>query len=237
MRRYKIGADIKYQLLLSFAGLLLLIILAFFPPIISENISWRKPLVGSIFSLFCGLGVLAVISPNTCGNMLGKKKEAKVSVSNKNEKKELPVLAGHHPTCGKFSAHIFVLRNQTFCAACIGLLIGGIAALALGVLYFFGGIKITEYSVLVVLLGSFGVGIGLFQFKFRSFARVFMNVIFVLGALMILMGIDVEVQSLFFDFFVICLIVFWLFTRISLSQLDHKIICSSCGIKNCDVRN
>ena len=102
---------------------------------------------------------------------------------------------------------------------------------------FLAEIQITEYSVLVVLLGSFGVGIGLFQFKFRSFARVFMNVIFVLGALMILMGIDVEVQSLFFDFFVICLIVFWLFTRISLSQLDHKIICSSCGIENCDVRN
>jgi hypothetical protein len=236
LQQSKIGADIKYQLLLSFAGLLLLIILAFFPPTVSANVSWRKPLVGSIFSLFCILGVLAVISPNACGNMLGKKKEEKVSDSNKNETIELPVLAGHHPTCGKFSAHIFVLGNQTFCAACIGLLIGGVATLDLCVLYFFGGIQITEYMSLV-LLGSFGVGIGLFQFKFRSFARLLMNVIFVLGALLILIGTDVAVQSLFFDFFVICLIVFWLFTRISLSQVDHKIICSSCDTENCKVRN
>lgn len=236
MQRYKIGAYIKYQLLLSFAGLLLLIVLAFFPPIVSANVSWRKPLVGSIFSVFCVLGILAVIIPNTCGNILGKKK-AKVSDSNKNEIIMSPLWAGHHPTCGKFSAHIFVLGNQTFCGACIGLLIGGLATLAVGVFYFFGGIQITEYSMSLVLLGSFGVGIGLFQFKFRSFARLLMNVIFVLGALLILIGIDVVVQSLFFDFFVICLIVFWLFTRILLSQLDHKIICSSCGNENCEARN
>jgi hypothetical protein len=91
--------------------------------------------------------------------------------------------------------------------------------------------------MLLVLLGSLGVGIGLFQFKFRSFVRLLMNVIFVLGALMVLIGIDMIVYSLFFDFFVICLIVFWLLTRILLSQLDHKIICSSCGVENCEVRN
>jgi hypothetical protein len=121
--------------------------------------------------------------------------------------------------------------------ACIGLLIGGISALIVSFFYFFGGTQFTGYSMLLVLLGSLGVGIGLFQFKFRSFVRLLMNVIFVLGALMVLIGIDMIVYSLFFDFFVICLIVFWLLTRILLSQLDHKIICSSCGVENCEVRN
>jgi hypothetical protein len=229
--------DITYQLLLSFAGLLLLILLVFFPPTITGNISWRKTVIGSVFSAFCGLGIFAIIAPNACGNILGNTRGAKVSDSTKVKNTESPVLAGHHPTCGKFSAHIFVLRNQTFCAACIGLLIGGISALIVSFFYFFGGTQFTGYSMLLVLLGSLGVGIGLFQFKFRSFVRLLMNVIFVLGALMVLIGIDMIVYSLFFDFFVICLIVFWLLTRILLSQLDHKIICSSCGVENCEVRN
>ena len=194
-------------------------------------------MIGSIFSIFCVLGIIAVILPNTCGNILGNTRGTKDSDSNKNENIESPVLVGHHPTCGKFSAHTFVLRNRTFCAACIGLLIGGVAALIVSFFYFFGGIQFTGYSMLLVLGGSLGVGTGLFQFKFRSFARLFINVIFVFGALLILIGIDMTVYSLFFDFFVICLIVFWLFTRISLSELDHKIICSSCGTENCKVRN
>jgi hypothetical protein len=109
-------------------------------------------------------------------------------------------------------------------------------ALAGASVYFFGGWHVAEHSSLMVLLGILGVSFGLFQFKFRNLVRLFVNTFFVLGALLMLVGVDELVRSLFFDLFVFSLIVFWLFTRISLSQWDHEVICSGCETENCSFR-
>ena len=74
--RQSIRSDIKYQILLSFAGLLLIVALTVFPPTVTGDSPWRKPVIGSIFSTFCLLGVLAVFSPNKCGTILDRKKES-----------------------------------------------------------------------------------------------------------------------------------------------------------------
>jgi peptidoglycan/LPS O-acetylase OafA/YrhL len=233
--RHSIRSDIKYQLLLSFAGLLLIVALTVYPPAATGDSPWRKPVIGSIFSTFCLLGVLAVFSPNKCGKILDRKKESGVSVSVVSNGTDT-VLRGHHPTCGKYSAHVFRIGDRTFCAACIGLLVGGLLALAGTVVYFFWDWRVAEYNSLIVLLGVVGVSFGLFQFKVKKLIRLSANIIFVLGTLLILIGIDESIHSLFFDLFVVCLIVFWLFTRISLSQWDHEIICSGCETENCNVR-
>jgi hypothetical protein len=146
------------------------------------------------------------------------------------------VLRGHHPTCGKYSAHIFRIGDRIFCAACVGLLIGGMLALAGTVVYFFCECFISTYYVLIVLLGVVGVIFGLFQFKVKGLFRLIANIGFVLGALLILIGIDIVVHNLFFDLFVVCLIVFWLSTRIVLSQWDHEVTCSNCKTEDCDFR-
>jgi hypothetical protein len=233
--RHSIRSDITYQLLLSFAGLLLVVALTVFPPTATEDNPLRKPIIGSIFSTFCVLGVLAVFSPNKCGKILDRKKENDGSDSAMSNGTDT-VLRGHHPTCGKYSAHVFRIGDSTLCAACVGLLTGGLLALAGAVIYFFCDWRVTEYSVLIVLLGVVGTSLGLFQFKVKGLIRLSVNIIFVLGALLILIGVDASVHSLFFDLFVICLIVFWLFTRISLSQWDHEIICSNCETENCNYR-
>jgi hypothetical protein len=234
-----IRLDIKYHLLLSFAGLFLVVLLTAFPPTVTGDFSWRKTVIGSIFSAICVLGIFAVFSPNNCLRIfnIGKKNEtvdtdsAKLTSHGTSDN-----LQGHHPTCGKYDAHIFRIKGKIFCAACVGLLLGGLLALVGAAVYFFGDWRVAEYSSLMVLLGIVGVSFGLFQFKFRSLVRLSMNTIFVLGTLLILIGVDELVHSLFFDLFVISLIVFWLFTRISLSQWDHEMICSGCEIENCRVR-
>lgn len=234
-QRY-IRKDTKYQLLLSFAGLILIAAIAVFPPTVTEDFPWRKPVIGSIFSIFCLLGILAAFSPNQCEKILNNKKKTAVSDSaTPVSRGKSDVLQGHHPTCGNFSAHIFGIRDRTFCAACIGLLLGGLFALAGAIVYFFGDWQI-KYRTLIVLLGSLGLGVGLFQFKFKNLIRLSVNTTFVLGALLILIGIDETVHSLFFDLFVLSLIVFWLFTRILLSQRDHERICSRCENENCIVK-
>ncbi len=144
-------------------------------------------------------------------------------------------MQGHHPSCGKFAAHVFQIRSKTFCAACVGLLLGGLLALAGALLYFFGNWRVPEQnSSIMVLVGILGVGLGLFQFKFRNLVRLSLNTFFVLGTLFILIGVDEFVQSLMVDLFVVSVIFFWLFTRISLSQWDHKRICSDCKVVGCE---
>jgi hypothetical protein len=234
-----IRSDIKYQLLVSFLGLLLIVALTFFPPTVAEDPSWRKPVIGSIFSSICVLGILAVFSPNKCLRIfdIGKKNRTVGSDSSKLVSHGTSnALQGHHPTCGKYDAHIFRIKDKIFCAACTGLLLGGLLALAGASVYFFADWRVAEHSSLMVLLGIVGVSLGLFQFKFRSLVRLSVNTFFVLGALFILIGINELVHSLFFDMFVVSLIVFWLFTRISLSQWDHERICSGCEIEGCGIR-
>ena len=238
-QQHKIRLDIKYQLLVSFIGLFLLVVLTVFPPTVTGDVPWRKPLIGSIFSSICVLGILAVFSPNKCLRIfnIGKKKKTVGSDSaNFVSHGTSNVLQGHHPTCGRFAAHVFRIKGKIFCAACVGLLLGGLLALAGAAVYFFGDWRVAEPSSLMVLLGIVGVSFGLLQFKFKNFIRLSVNTIFVLGTLLILIGIDELVHSLIFDLFVVSLIIFWLFTRISLSQWDHEMICSGCEIENCRIR-
>jgi len=234
-----IRLELKYQLLVSFLGLFLIAALTAFPPTVTGDPSWRKPVIGSIFSSICVLGIIAVFSPNKCLKLLeiGKKNRTVGSDSAKLASHGTSdALQGHHPACGKYDAHIFRIKNKIFCAACAGLLLGGLLALAVASVYFFADWRVAEHSSLMVLLGIVGVSLGLFQFKFRSLIRLFVNTVFVLGTLLILMGIDELVHSLFFDLFVVSLIVFWLLTRISLSHWDHERICSDCKIEGCRIR-
>jgi hypothetical protein len=209
-----------------------------FPPTVTGILPWRKPLIGSIFSSICILGILAVFSPTQCSKILKLRK--KENIRNSSSAKLIShglssSLQGHHPRCGKYTAHVFQIRNKTFCAACVGLLLGGLLALIGSLLYFFGNWHIVEQnSILIVLVGILGVGLGLFQFKFRNLVRLSLNTFFVLGTLFILIGIDEFVYSLMVDLFVVSLILFWLFTRISLSQWDHERICSECNIAGCE---
>ena len=236
-QQHYIRSDIKYQLLLSFAGLLLIVLLTAFPPTVTGDISWRKTVIGSIFSSICVLGILAVFSPNRCLRIFNTRKKTVGSDSGRLASHGTSnALQGHHPTCGNYDAHIFRIKGKTVCAACVGLLLGGLLALAGAAVYFFGDWHVAEHSSLMVLLGIVGVSFGLFQFKFKNLIRLSVNTIFVLGTLLILIGIDELVHSLIFDLFVVSLIIFWLFTRISLSQWDHERICSDCKIESCRIR-
>jgi hypothetical protein len=231
--------EVGFLILTSFIGLFLVGALTVYPPTAIGNITWRKPLIGSIFGAICILGTLAVFSPTHCLKILElrKKKNPSNSSSGKFISHRLsPALRGHHPSCGNFVAHVFRIRSKTFCAACTGLLLGGLLALAGALLYFFGYWQVAEpTSSLMVCLGVLGVGLGLYQFKFRNLVRLSLNTFFVLGTLFILIGIDEIVHSLMVGLFVVSLILFWLFTRISLSQWDHKRTCSECNFTGCEL--
>jgi len=211
--------------------------IAFYPPVVGESFVWRKPIVGSIFGLICILGNLAVFFPKQCSGVFDFGKEemgSRPNVGTFASHGTFSTVRGHHPDCENFSAHVFRIGNRTFCTACTGLLLGGLLALAGTILYFFSNWRLGQGSFLLAWVGVLGVGFGLFQFKTRSFARLFLNTFFVFGAFLILIGIDELARSVTVDLFLIALTLFWLFTRISLSQWDHRRICYACKVAACE---
>ena len=227
-----------FLIVVSFFALFLVVMLAFNPPMTQENLPWRKPIIGSIFGSICVLGIIAVFFPKQCSAMFHLAKGERNTSSSAYDLAShgsSPTLRGHHPDCGNFSAHVVRIDDNTFCAACTGLLLGALMALAGTALYFFGNWHIGQNNFLAVFVGALGVGFGLLQLKLRSFVRLLLNVFFVLGAFLVLVGIDELTQSVLVDLFLVVLTVFWLFTRILLSQWDHWRICHTCE-SPCEIR-
>ena len=222
---------LMFLVCMSLFGVLLSMLLAVFPPSLQEGFGWRKPVVGSAFGLLCVLGVLAAFFPKQCTNVLNFGKERGPALHGDSE------LGGHHPHCENFSPHVFQIENRKLCVACAGLTVGGLLALSGTFLYFFVGWRVDQSYVLMVLAGLLGVTLGLFQFRVRQrVVRFSLNAGFVLGSFWGLVGIDGLLQSVVADLFLVALIVFWLFTRISISQWDHERICWICDVAACEFR-
>ena len=224
----------------SFFGLFLVGVLALNPPAMKDSFVWRKPLVGSLFGSICIFGIMAVFLPRQCSAMFDfsqKEKHEHTGKSRFDFHGTVSMTHGHHPDCEKFSDHVFWIKGRRFCAACAGLFLGGLVSLVGASLYFFGGWHIKQISFQVVLVGILGIIGGLIQFKVKTnFVRLFLNTVFVLGAFLLLSGIDELAQNVFADLFLVILVVFWLFTRISLSQRNNWRICYTCNVASCKFR-
>ena len=220
-----------FAISVSIFGLFIVLTFAFNPLMAHENFLWRKPFVGSVFSIICILGSFSALFPKQCSKAFHFRREKTNFASHKAS----ATSKGHHPDCQEFSAHVIHLSGYTLCAACTGLLLGALIALIGTFFYFFRGWHLGEMGFLVVLIGSVELALGFFQLKFRGFVRLMLNALFVVGAFLILVGIDELTRSLSADLFITLLIVFWLFTRIQLSKWDHQRICGNCK-SPCDVR-
>jgi len=232
----------------SFFALILAVLLAVYPPISHEDFVWRKPMVGSAFGAVCVLGILAVLFPNKCSRFFdaGKREKSQnrffgfkrnVSISHTTAS----TLRGHHPLCGRFSAHVFRLGEKMFCATCSGLFSGALFALIGVAMYFFGNWQTGQNAFLMILVGVVAVTLALLQSPLprlqHSVIRLFSSAFFVVGTFLILVGIEELAHNTPADLFLVVLSVFWLMTRISLSQWDHERICSKCTLDSCYLTN
>ncbi len=188
-------------------------------------------LVWAVFSAMCVMGAVAALFPHYCSSSVSVPSdldESKYTVL-----RGIRLVHGHHPECGKFGGHELVRKGKTFCAGCLGLLVGAIAALSTTTLYF-----IFNYHP-PALSGYFGLGfvvIGLlYNILMRQgspFVRTALNFLFVFGFALVLVAVD-GVGDLGLVFFVIGLCAFWMFTRIQLSRWSHDKVCGACE-EDCD---
>jgi len=226
-------------LIVSSLGFLLLVLIAFYPPPVVEDFGWRKPLVGSILGIECLLGILASVYPKRCSRVFVIKNEKPETSIEHNLEKETMTVRGHHPDCGYYSAHVFQISGKYFCVGCTGLLLGAVATLVCMIPYFFSNLSYGP-NPLVFLFGLVGISLGLFQFHLLDpqvkFVRLLTNAFFVIGTFLALVGVDGIAKNTFVDLFLISLSFFWIYTRIVLSDWNHRKICVSCGVDSCEYK-
>ncbi len=222
-----------FTISVSLFGSSTVIMLALHPPAIQESLSYRKTLIGSLFTLICISGIVAAFFPEKCSKAfhLPKIEKSTISEANTHVSYECSItVKGHHPDCGRFSDHVLNVGKHVFCAACTGLLLGAFIVLAGTALYFFGGWDNGQFGFVAVLVGQVGIVFGFIQLKFKDYARLTLNAFFVFGVFLTLVGIDKIAENMVIDLYLVVLMIFWLFTRIIISQWDHRRICRTCKL-------
>lgn len=223
-RNHALGLLVTASLVASSTTLLIII----FPPIIKANSFLQSQLTGSVFAAICAGGAVAALFPARCTSTSEAHTFQFISESDANSKSKLTI-RGHHPNCGRFSAHIVEFRGTVYCAACSGLLAGALIALTATIFYFFLGVGFNGASLVAVIFGQAGIMVGFIQFKFKGLLRLLANLFFVVGGSLTVIGIDEYLHSVFVDLFVVGAILLWIVTRITISQWNHSTICASCG--------
>jgi hypothetical protein len=192
----------------------------------ADQLSFRRPLVGAIYSVICIAGVVAVFHPSKCRLMFQK--------PNRSPDSSVPSMSavqmkGHHPDCEEFAGNRIMVRSAVFCAACSGLLIGAMVAMVGAVLFSLGFFDLETGSLWVLVVGEVFMLGGLSQIKMSGYIKMALNALFVVGSSISLVVADLVGQSLVVDTYVLGLIVFTLWIRILLSEYNNKRVCVKCG--------
>ncbi len=222
---------------ISTAGIAFLLVtscigLALVPALIKEAPWSYSPstvghvLVGAVYAAVCFLGILAVFFPTRCRGTFQRTQSPQLQV---NADAHAIGIEGHHPNCRNFSGNRIKIGSGVFCAACSGLLIGAIIALAGSELYFFAGLSAGLGSFWLVVLGESLMLFGLAQIRFVSYVKVILNAVFVGGSALTLVETDMLSASSLLDLYVLGLIVLLLWLRILLSEWNNRRVCQICG--------
>ena len=166
----------------SFFALLILAVLVLSSESSSDISFWRREIIGSAFIFICLVGMLASIRPRYFRRKLHVQM---LSIGNTQR--------GHHPQCNNFLSHIVRFGNKILCAGCTGLFIGAFLSLIGSFIYFFSYALIGDIAKILFLLGFVGVLFGTIFYKIvakNGIVRLFLNVFFVLGSFMLLVGIE-----------------------------------------------
>lgn len=210
----------------SIFGLALVPLLLLQPNLQADQLPIRRPLVAVIYGAVCIVGVVAVFYPGKCRMIFQKPTVS--SDSGKTSALAIQV-KGHHPDCEKFSANRITIRGSVFCAACSGLLVGAIVAMAGVVLFSLGFFNLEGGSLWVLVAGEVLMLVGLAQIKMSGYVKMAVNALFVVGSGISLVAADLIGQSLLVDAYVLGLTVFMLWFRILLSECNNKKVCVACG--------
>jgi uncharacterized protein YsxB (DUF464 family) len=214
---------------ISLAGLLLLVPITL--SYAGARIPFQPQLTGGTFILICSVGAILGVYPSKVLALLGRGQvkaggmDGHASTGNR----------GHHPPCGRFSTHIISVAGRALCAGCTGLVLGALISIAGSLVYFFIGLSPGDFYI-IFWFGFALILLGLFQHRIDlddPLIHAFLNVVFVLGAFLLEVGVDHINGSLLVQSYLLAVTVYWIMARIVLSEADHVSICGRCGQEGC----
>ncbi len=207
-----------------------------------RNAQIHKQTISAAFGAICILGIIAGISPSRCNRLFPHFQATApthTETGNTFQDKHRISYKGHHPDCGSFSSHVIQISGRTYCAGCAGLVVGAVIALA-GTVFYVSWQNLSAQLVAVSFwAGLVGVALGLLQYELsvnRASVHFLLNVIFVAGALLLLIGINEMNGSLSLSIYFLLVILFLINARSTLSRLEHEKKCSICKAEDCSVK-
>lgn len=207
---------------ISLAGLMILARLPFIDGVPQISFPFQTEITGTLFIAVCVLGLVAAVSPRSLRG-LGHGSSSSRTV-------------GHHPDCERFRGHVVWYNGHPLCAGCSGLALGALIGIIGSVLYFFLGFHPFTPEV-VFWLGAASVALGLTQHFIdldSPHVHLLLNVALVCGSFMLASSLDAMGASFYVEAYHLGLVVFWVATRIRVSQEEHILVCSACGLE-CDM--
>ncbi|WP_321421931.1 restriction endonuclease [uncultured Methanobacterium sp.] len=224
-----------FLILISFSGLFFLVAMYLWSPQSTapstSHYSLNESIILFLFIVICILGMFAAIYPSKCKTLLKFQNDSKQKTINQGNMQ----FEGHHPDCGKFSSHTLTINGRKYCPGCFGLSVGALLATVGVVIYYFLGYPLMEYpsiygeisfwigvctvfaALLIIILLKVGI-----KLKFIS------NMALVTGSLLVLVGLDIVKGNLITELYFLILVIFWILTRIAVSENSHEIICQDC---------
>jgi hypothetical protein len=188
----------------------------------------EKEIIAAMFIMSSVVGISFTVSPNWVRRYLPQKKN-----NEKNTNKEATrMFQGHHPDCHTFQNHRIQWKNKTWCAGCLGLLIGLNVSIMLMILYLLIDFRQPKMiSYLLFIVGLFILTFVYFEIVYRNrhpLLHVFSNSLLPLSFFIITVAVVGLTGKLVYGFFTILLCFLWLDVRIQLSKWRHRLLCINC---------
>jgi hypothetical protein len=184
-----------------------------------------KIIVGIIYGFICLCGMFAAFFPGSCSGLVGLRRSGEQYLRDLDARATrlfgILLLHGHHPLEDESSTtHELRFRGKSFCASCFGLLAGAIISLMAIAIFLVSDWSDGHLAHFVYFLGFGGVVLGFVPafLGVGARARFVLGMVFATGTCIMLIAMDVATANLMADLLVVLLILFWLFSRISLSH-------------------
>jgi hypothetical protein len=183
--------------------------------------------VSGLFIGCCCVGIILALYPGWFRKITRKE------TSSADYPNELPrrSFSGHHPDCAKFRTHRLAVRNKTWCAGCLGLLLGSLFSILLTVMYLSAEIKLPRSTyILLFCLGLALVMVTIMETvaSEQAAAHLFFNAMLVPGFFLITMSVTEVSGKTSFGVITVLLCALWLNTRVTVSAWRNRRTCSLC---------
>jgi hypothetical protein len=226
---------VGYYIGFSTVGAVFILIIALLGGQPGVSISDTERILVGIAFIFCALfGISIAVRPGWLGRLArkgihGADKAEYGETSDPERRRRL----GHHPECEGFNSHRITIRNSTYCAGCLGLSMGAIAAIILTVLHIVVPYRLSGFPLYVLIFIGLTIvflNYGEIMMSVRNpHVHVVSNTFLVVGFLLVVLGVFELTGSILYGLFGILISFLWLDTRIRLSKWRHHRICEECG--------